>query len=122
VVEWWGRDGFTTTIDEMDVRPGGAWRFVMHGPDGTDSPKIKVVFIEVVEPERLMYDHSGEDGSGVPRFRTTVTFDDEDGGTRVTMRSSFASKEERDRAFEEGAREGGPQMMERLGKYLSSQQ
>jgi uncharacterized protein YndB with AHSA1/START domain len=36
VVEWWGPRGFTTTIHEMDVRPGGIWRHTMHGPDGTD--------------------------------------------------------------------------------------
>ena len=52
VVEWWGPHGFTTTIHEMDVRPGGVWRFVMHGPDGTDYNN-HVVFEEVVEPERL---------------------------------------------------------------------
>ena len=36
IVQWWGPNGFTTTIHEMDVRPGGVWRFVMHGPDGVD--------------------------------------------------------------------------------------
>jgi uncharacterized protein YndB with AHSA1/START domain len=34
IARWWGPNGFTTTIHEMDVRPGGAWRFIMHGPDG----------------------------------------------------------------------------------------
>src|SRR4051794_34340238 len=38
VAKWWGPRGFTNTIHEMDVRPGGTWRFVMHGPDGTDYP------------------------------------------------------------------------------------
>ena len=45
-----------TTIDEMDVRPGGIWRFIMHGPDGTDYHN-KVVFVEVVKPDRLAYNH-----------------------------------------------------------------
>jgi len=36
VAEWWGPNGFTTTVHEMDVRPGGVWRFVMHSPDGVD--------------------------------------------------------------------------------------
>ena len=39
IAEWWGPDGFTTTIREMDVRLGGAWRFMMHGPDGVDYPR-----------------------------------------------------------------------------------
>ena len=33
VAQWWGPKGFTNTIQEMDVRPGGVWRFIMHGPD-----------------------------------------------------------------------------------------
>ncbi|HEX4578251.1 MAG TPA: SRPBCC domain-containing protein, partial [Edaphobacter sp.] len=32
---WWGPRGFSTTVQEMDVRPGGLWKLVMHGPDGT---------------------------------------------------------------------------------------
>jgi len=35
-VKWWGPRGFTSTIREMDVRPGGVWKSTMHGPDGTD--------------------------------------------------------------------------------------
>ena len=52
VAKWWGPTGFTNTIYEMDVRPGGVWRFVMHGPDGIDYQN-KIVYIEVVKPERL---------------------------------------------------------------------
>ena len=54
VGRWWGPRGFTTTIHEMDVKPGGIWRLTMHGPDGRDY-KNKVVFLEVEEPERLVY-------------------------------------------------------------------
>ena len=59
---WWGPNGFTTTNLEVDVRPGGVWRFIMHGPDGTDYPN-KIVYAEIVMPERLVYDHGG-DGNG----------------------------------------------------------
>jgi len=38
VVEWWGPDGFSTTVLEMDLRPGEKWRLVMRGPDGTNYP------------------------------------------------------------------------------------
>src|SRR5438445_12192181 len=58
VVQWCGPHGFTTTIHEMDVMPGGVWRFVMHGPDGPDYP-YNGVFVEVSEPDRLWYDHAG---------------------------------------------------------------
>jgi uncharacterized protein YndB with AHSA1/START domain len=38
LVHWWGPKGFTNTFHEFDPRPGGAWRFVMHGPDGASDP------------------------------------------------------------------------------------
>jgi uncharacterized protein YndB with AHSA1/START domain len=61
VIKWWGPNGFTNTLFEMDVKPGGVWRHMMHGPDGTDYPN-KVVYIEVVKPERLVYSHGRDDG------------------------------------------------------------
>jgi uncharacterized protein YndB with AHSA1/START domain len=115
--EWWGPDGFTTTTHEMDVRAGGAWRFIMHGPDGVDYPNL-IVFTEIVPPERLAYDHS--DGDGGNMFRSTVTFDDEGGKTRVTLRGTFATAAERDRVVaEHGAIEGAIQTLGRLAAYLA---
>src|SRR5258706_2724536 len=58
---WWGPDGFTTTTHKMEVKAGGVWRFVMHGPDGRDYQN-KITFIEVVKPERLVYKHGGTGG------------------------------------------------------------
>ena len=56
IARWWGPKGFTNTIHEMDVRPGGVWRFVMHGPDGRDYEN-KIVYREIVRPERIAYSH-----------------------------------------------------------------
>lgn len=83
VGKWWGPNGFTNTIHEMDVRPGGHGRFVMHGPDGMDYQNHSV-FVEVVRPELLVFDHVS-----TPKFRSTVTFADEDGKTRLVMRGVF---------------------------------
>ena len=117
--EWWGPNGFTTTTYEMDVRPGGAWRYVMHGPDGTDYSN-KTVYSEVVKPERLVYAH-GADDDGPPLFHATITFEDRGGKTLVTLRSIFATAAIRDRTVKEfGAIEGGKQTLERLAKYLAN--
>jgi uncharacterized protein YndB with AHSA1/START domain len=70
VVRWFGPNGFTTTVHEMDARPGGIWRFTMHGPDGADYPN-RVEFIEVVKPERLVYNHGPDAGSEGLSFRST---------------------------------------------------
>ena len=120
VVHWWGPRGFTTTIEQMDVRPSGVWKFVMHGPDGADYPN-KSVFKEVVKPERIVYSHGGGrvGGPGVS-FVATWTFDDVLAAkTKVTIRQVFASTADRDFIVKEfGAIEGGKQCLERLAEHL----
>jgi len=120
VVHWWGPRGFTTTIEEMDVRPGGVWKHVMHGPDGANYPN-KSVFTEVVKPERIVYSHGGErEGGPGAHFEATWTFDALDAGkTRVTIRMVFPSAADRDFVVREfGAIEGGKQTLERLAEHL----
>jgi uncharacterized protein YndB with AHSA1/START domain len=121
VVLWFGPRGFTTTIEEMDLRPGGVWRQVMHGPDGTDYPN-KSVFTEVVPYERLGYKLSGgKPGGPAVRFEMKVTFADEESKTRLTMRLVFESAEARDQNVREyHSIEGGQQTLERLAEHLSA--
>ncbi|MDQ0859854.1 SRPBCC domain-containing protein [Bacillus sp. V2I10] len=54
--KWWGPRGFTTTFQKFDMKPGGTWQFIMHGPDGFDYPNTNV-FVEVVKPERSFLPH-----------------------------------------------------------------
>ena len=119
LLQWWGPNGFTLTIREINVTVGGVWRFIMHGPDGRDYNN-KIVFIEVVKPERLVYRHSGEEGTEPVSFQTTVTFADRDGKTDLTLRAVFDTNEARDAAIRtHGAVEGGKQTLGRLGVYLA---
>jgi uncharacterized protein YndB with AHSA1/START domain len=89
LARWWGPKGFTSTIHELDLRPGGAWRFTMRGPDGVHYPN-ESVFVEVVEPERIVFRHV----SGAHRFEMTVTLDEQGGGTRMTWRMRHATATE----------------------------
>ena len=117
IASWWGPKGFTNTIHEMDVRPGGVWRFVMHGPDGVDYQN-KIIYIEVAKPERLVYNHGDEDAPG--HFHVTVTFAERGGKTEITMRMLFKSAEERDFVVQKyNAIEGGNQTFDRLGQWLT---
>jgi uncharacterized protein YndB with AHSA1/START domain len=119
LAQWWGPDGFTTTTSAFDMRPGGVWRFVMHGPDGRDYQN-RITFDEIVRPERIVYHHGGEDVEPV-QFATTVTFEDVGGKTRITWRGVFPSAAERDRVIREyGADQGLVQTMSRLGDYLAT--
>ena len=89
VVNWWGPIGFTITIEEMDVRPGGVWKHTMHGPDGTDYPG-KSIFNEVVKPERLSFTHTGgKKGEPSAHFESTWTFEAQGEKTKLTLRMVF---------------------------------
>jgi uncharacterized protein YndB with AHSA1/START domain len=118
IVQWWGPRGFTTTSHEMSVTPGGVWRFVMHGPDGRDY-KNKIIYTEVVKPERLVYRHAGEEEHEDVRFHVTVTFEAQGRKTLLTMRSLFETAQEREEVVTKyGALEGGRQTLERLAEYV----
>jgi len=117
--QWWGPNGFTTTTSKFEFLPGGEWRFVMHGPDGRDY-KNRVVFDEVVPPERIAYRHSGEDETESIRFKTVVTFEELGGKTKLTMHAVFPSAEARDYVIREhGADKGQIETLTRLAEYVA---
>ena len=111
--QWWGPNGFTNTIFQMDVKPGGVWDLIMHGPDGTDY-KNKSVYKEVVKYEKLVYDHV----SG-PKFQFTVTFNEQGKKTLISIQMLFETAEMRDQTVKTfKADEGLRQNMEKLEVYL----
>ena len=121
LAQWWGPNGFTTTTLSFDMRPGGVWRFVMHGPDGRDYQN-RVTYEEVVPPERLVYRHGGGEDVEPVQFRQTITFEDLGGRTRITWRGDFPSATERDRVIKEyHADTGLMQTLSRLADYVAAQ-
>lgn len=120
LAQWWGPNGFTTTTSAFELRAGGVWRFVMHGPDGRDYQN-RITFDEVVPNERIVYRHGGGDDVEPVQFQVSVTFEDLGGRTRLVWRSQFPSAAERDRVVREyGADKGLVQTMTRLGQYLAA--
>lgn len=112
---WWGPDGFSIEGVVLDLRVGGAWTFVMVGPDGTRFPNHSV-FTEIAPLSRLVFDHG--DGERV-WFEATIELQDTDGGTLVTLRHLFPSKESRDEVVNKyGAIEGGKQHLAKLEAYV----
>ncbi len=118
IAQWWGPHGFTNTVHEMDVRPGGVFRLTMHGPDGRDYPN-KITFRVVIENERIEYDHHGDTDESDIHFKAIVLFEEFDGKTRISMLMLFSTAEERDQVAEEyGALEGLTQHMDRLVAFV----
>ncbi|MFZ6182600.1 SRPBCC domain-containing protein [Nannocystis pusilla] len=116
VVRWWGPRGFTTTIREMDVRPGGVWRYVMHGPNGVDYDN-RIRYREVAANERLVYDHDGDIDDDPRGFHVVTEFRARGEQTEVVMRMRFASVAARDEAVKY-AGDGASSTFDRLGELL----
>ncbi|MEP7086172.1 MAG: SRPBCC domain-containing protein [Gemmatimonadota bacterium] len=117
---WWGPAGFTTTTHEFAFVEGGAWRFVMHGPDGTDYPN-RIVFREIDPPSRIAYDNCW-DLPGAPVDFTAVLALDTDGArTKLSLRMTFTDAESFRKAVElYGVLDGGTQTLDRLAEYVNS--
>ncbi len=117
---WWGPRGFTITTHSIDVRPGGTWNFIMHGPDGTNYDN-KIVYREVEKPARLVYAHMAADENERGSFVTTITLESIGEKTKVTLRAVFRTPEQRDEVLKAAnAIEGGKQTLERLSHHLAS--
>ncbi len=110
---WWGPAGFRNTFHEFDFRPGGVWRFTMHGPDGA-AYEMDHRFQQIVAPERLVVRHlqPGHD------FTLTVTLADRSGSTEIVWHMLFDDPTEaaRVRPFVVPANE---QNIDRLATHLS---
>lgn len=121
IAEWWGPAGFRTTTTAFDLRVGGEWRHVLHGPDGTDYPN-RTVFRGIVPPSLLVYEN-GWDRPGAPLdFKTVVTFTEEGKQTRLSLHMTFYDVEVFRVAVERyGAIEGGMQHVARLAAYLAKE-
>jgi uncharacterized protein YndB with AHSA1/START domain len=115
---WYGPDGFTITVIAMDFRVDGLFRFIMHGPDGTDYLS-RFQYREIVPAARLAYRHGSDADDDPHLFEVVVTFAPAgDGHTLLKAHSTFASIEARNAVMKFGAVELGIQTYEKLAVYL----
>jgi uncharacterized protein YndB with AHSA1/START domain len=115
--QWWGPRGTTTIVDQMDVRPGGAWRFVNRDSDGSETG-FRGTYREVTPPERIVQTFEWE---GMPGhvLVETATFEDLGGRTKVTATSLFHTSEERDGMLASGMERGLTETHDRLAELLA---
>ncbi len=119
LAQWWGPNGFTTTTSAFDFRPGGVWRFVMHGPDGRDYQN-RITFDLIDPPSRLAYRHIGHADVEPVKFTQSLTFEDLGSGkTRLIWHGTFETAEARAHVIKEyGADKGLVQTMARLVEFV----
>lgn len=116
--QWFGPDGFSCTVREMDVRPGGRARFDMVAPDGTNYTN-RFDYLDLVPGERMVFDHGSDIDDDPTRFRVTLTFDEQsDGKTVLTLRQLHPTAEQRTAGIGFGAVELGLQTLQKLADHL----
>jgi uncharacterized protein YndB with AHSA1/START domain len=117
IPQWWGPRDMTTVVDQMDVRTGGSWRFVMHNSDGSQSG-FRGTYREVTPPERIVQTFEWE---GMPGHVSveTATFEDLGARTRLTTVSIFHTPEERDGMLSSGMEHGLNETYARFDELLA---
>jgi uncharacterized protein YndB with AHSA1/START domain len=117
VAQWWGLRDTETVVDELEARPGGRWRFLERSDDGSEHG-FHGVYHDAVAPERIVYTFEYE---GLPGhvLLETITFEEEDGRTRMTDTSVFQSVADRDGMLQSGMESGAAESLDRLEEYLA---
>ena len=124
---WWGPKGWTLPVCKLDFREGGVWHYCMKGPapDGNEMESWgKATYQEIVEPERIAYldafsDEAGNVNEALPELMTILTFEEVDGGTRVTDVARFATAAELETVLAMGMEAGLTETWNRLEAYLA---
>ena len=86
---WWGPKGYTNTFNEFDLRPGGKWNFIMHGPDKGNYPN-ECEFIKIDEPNLIAWKRHSK-----PLFKVLTTFEEVSSDkTKIIFKMIFDTAEE----------------------------
>lgn len=116
IPEWWGANHLTTIVDYMDVRPGGAWRFIQRDANGNEFA-FQGVYVEVVPHQRLV---STVECDETPDqvILETITFEDVNGRTKLTTRSLFPPPVDDDDVIHRESNDEDAETINRLGDVL----
>jgi uncharacterized protein YndB with AHSA1/START domain len=117
VPQWWGPRRFTTTIDKMDVRPDGVWRYISRDSEGNEYP-FSAVYHEIVPNKRIVRTFEFEPIPGHISVETT-TFEEQDSSTKLRVTSLFQNVEQRDGELKSGMELGTSESWDRLAEYLA---
>lgn len=118
ITRWFSPEGFLNETLEIDIRPGGRWRFVYVGPDGTRYEN-RMVFLRIDPPHLIEIEHGSDIDADPARFRVTVTFDAQaNGKTVLTLRQLHPTAELRSAKIGFGAVEIGLTTLDKLARHL----
>ncbi|MBC7790858.1 MAG: SRPBCC family protein [Anaerolineae bacterium] len=112
-----GPQGWTMPVCDIDLRPGGEWRFVWRQADGSEM-EMRGVYREIMPPERLVNTESW--GGEWPETLNTLLLTEKNGKTTMNSTVLYPSREARDAALGTGMKEGWSMSYDRLDEYLGT--
>lgn len=114
LAKWWGR-GHDLDVEQLELKPGGHWRFVEHAPEGDVgfSGEIR----EVKPAEKLVQTFGWDHMKGQP-IVNTITFEDQGDATKIVVVSEFANKRDRDEMIDMDSSKGAEQSYKALEKVV----
>jgi uncharacterized protein YndB with AHSA1/START domain len=120
LAQWWGPQGFTNPVCEVDLRPGGAIYIVMRSPDGSEYP-MRGVFQEIERPERLVFINNAVDADNniIIEGLTTVTFADDAGKTMLTVQTRGKAMVDYAAQYLQGMEMGWSMSLDKLAEHLA---
>ncbi len=116
VAKWWGQRATTTIVDQMDVRVGGTWRYIQRGDDGSEYA-FRGEYLEIVPNEKLVSTFEFEPMPGHV-VQDAAVFSDIDGGSRLTVTSTFANPEDLQGMLSSGMEGGANESWDQLQELV----
>jgi uncharacterized protein YndB with AHSA1/START domain len=120
IPQWWGPRALTTTVDRMEPRSGGSWRYIVNNPKGDDWI-FHGVYHVIEAPERIIFTYEYEAEPWHVSMES-YRFEDQDGTTKMTVTSLFQSVEDRDNMLQSDWEDGEIESLERLEELLAKSQ
>jgi uncharacterized protein YndB with AHSA1/START domain len=124
VTQWWGPEGVFTPVCEVDAKPGGLIHIIMEAGEtlgeykGTQWP-MEGKFEEVTEPSKLVFTSNAiNQGKEIFQHRTTVTFDEKEGKTKMTVHVVVTKILPGSEFAIAGMEQGWNSQFDKLGKFL----
>lgn len=119
LMKWFGPKGWPVTLCEIDFRVGGRFRFQMTGPEGKTNTPFGGQYLEIVPDRKIVYDN-GFEAAGAERMIVTVTFDERDGKTTLTIDTLFASVKMKNAHLGGGYEQGTGSALDQLADVVAA--
>jgi len=128
---WWGPNGWTLPVCNVDFRVGGVWHYCMKCEDKNQGDFYgmeswgKAVYQEIVVPEKIVYvdyfsDSEGNEAENMPSTLVTLTFIETENGTKLINRGEYASADGLKQVMDMGMMQGITETWNRLAEHLES--